>query len=225
MNTGTTTEDWAVANQRALMAELGALGARLRGETPNDTETSPALDMLCANFGLSAFERRVVLLCAGMELDGGIAAQCAAASGSGGNPWPSFGLALATIPDGHWDALANRAPLRHWRLIETIGNSPLVASRLHIDERILFFLTGVAQLDERLVGLVEPVREATQIAASQDALLDRLTRAWTSAVNDRRPLPALQLCGSDLSAKRGVAAGLCTRLAIALFRLPVAALP
>ena len=167
----------------------------------------------------------MVLLCAGMELEGGFAARCGAAPGSGGNPWPSFGLALATFPDGHWDALANRAPLRHWRLIETIGNSPLVASRLHIDERILFFLTGVAQLDERLVSLVEPVGEAAQIAPSQEALLDRLTQAWTCAANARRPLPALQLCGSDLAAKRAVAAGLCARLAIAFFRLPAAALP
>ena len=69
---------------------------------------------------------------------------CAAAPGSGGNPWPSFGLALAAFPEAHWDALAHRAPLRHWRLIETFGSGPLVASRLQIDERILFFLTGVA---------------------------------------------------------------------------------
>jgi AAA+ superfamily predicted ATPase len=230
MKPGTPGEDWSAANQRELTAELAGLGRVLRGE-PNESELLPpdsvpsALDTLCAMFRLSQFERRMLLLCAGMELDGGFAAQCAAAPGSGGNPWPSFGLALATFPDGHWDALANRAPLRHWRLIETIGNSPLVASRLHIDERILFFLTGVAQLDERLVSLVEPVREAAQIAASQDALLDRLTQAWTWAANARRPLPALQLCGRDLSAKRAVAAGLCARLAIAFFRLPAAALP
>ncbi len=124
------------------MAELGGLRARLRGESPNETETSPALDTLGAMFGLSEFERHVVLLCAGMELDGDFGNCCAAAPGSGGNPWPSFGLALAAFPDAHWDALTNRAPLRHWRLIETIGNGPLVASRLQIDERILFFLTG-----------------------------------------------------------------------------------
>jgi hypothetical protein len=68
-----------------------------------------------------------------MELDGGFAAQCAAALGSGGNSWPSFGLVLALFPEGHWDALSSLAPLRHWRLIETIGNGPLVASRLQID--------------------------------------------------------------------------------------------
>ena len=40
-----------------------------------------------------------------------------------------------------------------------------------------------------------------------------------------RALPALQLCGPDLSAKRALAAALAGRLTIELFRLPVAALP
>jgi AAA+ superfamily predicted ATPase len=224
------SEDWSAANQRGLMAELSRLRRVLGGE-PNEPEAPPpdstpsALDALCAMFGLSGFERRIVLLCAGMELDGGFAAQCAAAPGSGGNPWPSFGLALAAFPEGHWDALANRAPLRHWRLIETIGNGPLVASRLQIDERILFFLTGVAQTDERLVSLIEPVRESAGTPASQTALLDRLAAAWKSACEAKRALPALQLCGAGLSGKRALAAELLSRLTIVLFRLPAAILP
>ena len=186
---------------------------------------SPALDALCAMFGLSQFERRVVLLCAGMELEGEFAQQCAAAPGSGGNPWPSFALALAAFPDAHWDALANGAALRHWRLIEAIGNGALVASRLQLDERILFFLTGVAQLDARLVSLVEPVRKCADISASQAALVERLTRVWKSAFENRRALPALQLCGTDLAAKRALAGELSARLTMALFRAPVSALP
>jgi AAA+ superfamily predicted ATPase len=223
-------EDWSATNQRALMTELAGLSRLLKGE-PNDPGApkpesgSPALDALCAMFRLSHFERQVVLLCAGMELDGGFAAQCAAAPGSGGNSWPSFGLALALFPEAHWDALSSRAPLRHWRLIETIGNGPLVASRLQIDERILFFLTGVPQLDERLVSLIEPARETGEICASQTSLLERLRGAWQSAFETKRPLPALQLCGTDLSAKRALAAALTDCLTIRLFRLAVAALP
>jgi len=56
----------------------------------------------------------------------------------------------AAFPDAHWDALANNAPLRRWRIIEICGDGPLAHSRLRIDERILFFLTGVWQLDARL---------------------------------------------------------------------------
>jgi hypothetical protein len=225
MNSGTTSADWAATNQRALMRELGALSARLRGESPNESETSPALDALCAMFGLSSFERRLVLLCAGIELEGEFANHCAAAPGSGGNPWPSFGLALTTFPEAHWDALASHASLRHWRLIEIVGKGALVSNRLQIDERILFFLTGVPQLDERLVGLVEPLREATEIAESQRTTFERLESAWKSAFASRSPLPALQLCGADPGAKRTLASALAARLTIDLFRFPAAFLP
>src|SRR5262249_9433378 len=100
-------EDWAQANQRSLMAELVRLGRLLRSEPDEETpaaDSSSALDTFSTLFGLTSFERRIVLLCAGMELDGDFANSCAAAPGSGGDPWPSFGLALAAFPDAHWDA-------------------------------------------------------------------------------------------------------------------------
>ena len=226
MNPATPTkEDWGAANQRRLTAELGALSARLRGESPDDTETSPALDALCTRFGLSPFERWLVLLCAGVELDGEFANRCAAAPGSGGNSWPSFGLALAVLPEAHWDALAPDAPLRHWRLIEIVGNGAVVANRLQIDQRILFFLTGVSQIDERLVSLVAPLGGLAEIADSQRPVFDRLEHAWKSAILERHPLPALQLCGSDAGAKRTLAAALAARLTIDIFKLPAALLP
>jgi hypothetical protein len=217
--------DWEATNQRALMSELEALGARLRGESPNESETAPALDALCARFGLSSFERKLLLLCAGMELQGDFGNRCATAPSSGGNPWPSFSLALATCPDAHWDALAPHGALRYWRLIEIVGNSAIVSNRLQIDERILFFLTGVPQMDERLVSLVEPLRGTLEVADSQRPAFDRLENAWKQAVAARAPLPALQLCGSDGGAKRALAATLAASLTIDLFRLPAAFLP
>jgi hypothetical protein len=221
-------EDWAQANQHNLMEELARLGRLLRREPDEETsatDSSSALDALSTLFGLTSFERRIVLLCAGMELDGDFANSCAAAPGSGGNPWPSFGLALAAFPDAHWDALANNAPLRRWRIIEICGDGPLAHSRLRVDERILFFLTGVWQLDARLVSLVEPLREIPEIADSQRAVLDRLESAWKSAFDTGPPLPALQLCGPDAGAKRSLANALAARLSIDIFRLPAALLP
>jgi len=221
-------EDWAKANQRDLMAELVRLGRLLRREPDEGTPatSSPsALDTLCALFGLTTFERKIVLVCAGMELDGDFASSCGAASGSVGNPWPSFGLALAAFPDAHWDALGNNAPLRRWRLIEICGDGRLTHSRLRIDERILFFLTGVSQLDARLASLVEPLQEAAEIAESQRVVLDRLESAWKYALANRHVLPALQLCGLDAGAKRTLATALAPRLRIEIFRLPAALLP
>jgi len=223
-----TVDDWAQTNQRNLMAELARLGRLLRREPVDETPatgSSSALDTLTTLFGLTSFERRIVLLCAGMELDGDFANSCAAAPGSGENPWPSFGLALAAFPDAHWDALANNGSLRRWRIIEICGDGPLAHSRLRIDERILFFLTGVWQLDARLASLVEPLRGTPEIAESQRAVLDRLESAWKTAFTSGLPLPALQLCGPDAGAKRSVASALAARLTIDIFRLPAAFVP
>jgi hypothetical protein len=219
-------EDWTSANQRALMNELRALKSSLGGALPNEceSETSPALDALGERLGLSPFERRIVLLCAGVELEGSFAAACASAPGSGGNAWPSFGLALAAFPDAHWSALGHHTPLRYWRLVEVIGQGALVANRLQIDERILFFLTGVSQLDERLVRLFA-LPETSPIADWQVALLEKLETAWKSASGNQAPWPACQLCGPDGAAKRALASALAERLTNRLFCLSAMLLP
>ena len=238
--------NWVAANQRLLMAELGALGRSLRAESGNAgartddgstgestalreaREAMPApsaLDALCGACGLSDFERRILLLCAGVELDGKFGAQCAAAPGSAGNPWPSFGLALAAFPGAHWDALAPGRPLRYWRLVEITGNGPLVTNALRIDERVLFHLTGVPALDERLAGLVQPLREPAGLPVSQRPLLQRLAGAWEAASHPGQRPPVLQLCGADPGAKRDLAAHLAKGLRMAVFSLTAASLP
>ena len=82
MSPESAQEKWSTANQRCLMAELAVLSRLLRGETGEGPELQalrearavmpapPALDTLCAMFGLSEFERRILLLCAGVEIDG-----------------------------------------------------------------------------------------------------------------------------------------------------------
>lgn len=230
MSAESTAQDWAVANQRCVMVELATLSRLLRGETEEGAELEEAraalpapsaLDTLCALFGLSDFERRIVLLCAGVELEGEFASRCSAASGSSGNPWPSFGLALATFPNAHWDALAPTAPLRRWRLVEITGSGPLVAAALRIDERILFHLTGLAPLDERLAGLVRPVPETPELPSSQLTSFNRLASAWQS----ESPAPVLQLCGADNASKRALAARVAQRVGAKLFALSAVSLP
>ena len=75
---------------------------------PNDTsalDTQPAaLDALCVSFGLSRFERDLLLLCAGVELDSTVASLCAAAQGDPSRNYPTFSLSLAALPDAHWSA-------------------------------------------------------------------------------------------------------------------------
>jgi ATPase family associated with various cellular activities (AAA)/Winged helix domain, variant len=163
--------DWTEANQRDLMCALDRVRLLLeahaaRGRVaPDSTSASAepaaaedpgplALAALVRLFGLSAFERDVVLLCAGIELDARFAAAVAAAQGAPPErPEPTFALALAVLPDAHWSALTPAAPLRAWRLVELRG-AGLTGAPLRLEERILHFLTGLNQLDERLQGLV-----------------------------------------------------------------------
>src|SRR5262245_44517245 len=79
------------------------------------------LDKLCAKFGLTAFERRALILSAGCELDSAFAALCARAQGNPAMAYPTFGLALAALPDPHWSAVLPVSALRHWRLVELGG--------------------------------------------------------------------------------------------------------
>ena len=186
----------------------------------------PALDTLCALFDLSPFERDVLLLCAGMELDSAFAGLCAAAQGDPQRAYPTFSLALAALPDAHWSALTPMAPLRRWRLVEVGSGSALVSSPLRIDERVLHYLTGVQHLDEHLLGFVEPVapRLPADLVLSHRETAQRIAAAWAQA-SGQGLLPVAQLCGSEPAGKRDVAAAACSLLGLNLYRMPAQAAP
>lgn len=236
---------WAEANQRCLMAALAVVRARLRGhgrsDAPQDDASSietleemlrgataaiptpPALDIVCAAFGLSPFERAVLVLCAGVELDAAFAAECAAAQGDPRARHPTFGLALAALPGAHWSALTPAAPLRRWRLVEVLAGGSLATSPLRIDERVLHFLTGVPYLDERLSSLLEPLPCDGPLAPSHRALISRIASHWSDA--DPHRLPAVQLCGTDASARRATAAAACAAVGLQLHAIRAADVP
>ena len=103
-------QDWTIANQQLLVAEFNRLSQRLLPTADGRGDPAPALaqarqalsgdsaiDWLAREFGLSGFERDVLLLCAGVEMSGELAHACAQAQGDPGRPWVSFGLALSTL--------------------------------------------------------------------------------------------------------------------------------
>jgi hypothetical protein len=230
---------WTEANQRHLSAALavvrGALerhaagecrgAAAEQGQALTEVEADlPALAALCATFGLSPFERALLLLCAGVELDSRFPALCAAAQGDPARAYPTFSLALAVLPEAHWSALTPAAPLRHWRLIEVGTGSALTLSPLRIDERVLHHLAGVSHLDERLTALVDPVRPPGELVPSHRALAEDAVAALSHAAG-RSPLPVVQLCGVEADGKRAVAVATCAALGLSLNALPAHALP
>ena len=241
---GAETIDWLAANQRHLVGELARVRAALErhgagdaatpdGATPvlvtpaartTDLPAAFALERLVATFGLSPFERDVLLLCAGVELDAAFAGQCAAAQADPGRVYPTFSLALAALEGAHWSALAPDAPLRQWRLIEIVpGSEPLTRGPLRIDERVLHFLAGVQHLDERLAGMATPLTAADDLVPSQRAVAERIVAAWSRGAGG--PLPAIVLTGPDASAKRAVTAAAGAALGLQVFAVGADALP
>jgi len=238
--TGVFAPSWEEANQRGLMAALDEVRRALErhagtGEAPptaaEDTDpTRPAfgeayaLDAVCRAFSLSAFERSVLLLCAGMELDSTFAARCAAAQGDPRLAHPTFSLALAALPGAHWSALSPERPLRRYRLVEVRAGEVLTQSPLRIDERVLHHLAGVPHLDERLEGVVEPVSALDELPSSHERAAERITAAWRTAGRGT-PWPVVQLTGSAVGSKRALAAQACDILGLRLHAMRAAHVP
>lgn len=233
-----TASAWAAQNQRYLLAALGDVRSALQRHivAPHDAVlpvTSaapelprgqlPAIQTLCQMFGLSPFERDLLLLCAGVELDSGFAALCAEAHNDHQRPYPTFSLALATLPGAHWDAITPIGTLRRQRLIEVGPGAALTLSPLRISEQVLHFLTGVQELDERLRRMLEPVTPAAELAPSQRALAEELAAAWERARGGL--LPVVQLCGAGREDKAAIASAACALLGLRLHALSGARIP
>ena len=101
------------AQRDAVVAELDVLRALVRGDPADQVAQRRAaadaararlggapssLDRLTAGFGLSPFERSVLLLAAGPELVAAVAGELAE---HGAGPRLTFGTALALLPDAH----------------------------------------------------------------------------------------------------------------------------
>jgi hypothetical protein len=184
-----------------------------------------ALTRLCDALALSAFERDVLLMCAGVELDASFASLCATAQGDAQRAYPTFSLALAMLPGAHWSALSPAAPLRYWRLIEVESDrAALAQARLRIDERVLHHLAGLSYLDERLRGLVEPVPLPQEMPPSHHEVAQRVAEFWAGERYEP-VLPLVSLSGADAAGKRSIAASASALLGHRLHALHAADVP
>ncbi|MEP6762793.1 MAG: AAA family ATPase [Gemmatimonadaceae bacterium] len=224
-----TGSEWSTANQHDVAQSLDRVLAALAHHAgveapapsveaaaiPRNEVAELALASLVRLFGLSSFERDIVLLCAGIELDARFAPVLANAIADGTKRGPTFGLALAFLPDAHWSALAPDAPLRAWRLVELSGTG-LTTAALRLDERILHFLAGVAPADERLQGVARVLRADPIGSVRHHDLATNIARHIETvdvALNttDGRAL-AVQVTGADAGARLSMAASTCAIL-------------
>jgi hypothetical protein len=194
-----------------------------RAVAPVPPRTGP-LDVLVACFGLTSFERDLVLLTAAQELEPTTAARCAAASGDPERAYPTFSLALAALAEPHWSALTPLAPLRRWRIVEPADDTSLTTARLRLDERALHFLLGSPYLDARLHGQLRRAPVPDRLPPSYDLAADRITTAWTTGARADVP-PLVEVTGGDPRSRADIAAAAAARAGLGLYTMNAEDIP
>jgi ATPase family associated with various cellular activities (AAA) len=193
-----------------------------------DTTPPPALVLLASRFGLADYERELLLLCVGIELDPSLAALCAAVQGDRSATYPTFALAFEVFDNPSWQPLLPDRPLRHFGLIEVFqpAGTPLTASALRADERVVSYAKGASYVDDRLAPLLISL-EAPDMPAPPPSVLatvDRLVAELAGSPTGT-PLPVVQLLGPDSATKQLAAALVSQTVGLHLFQLPAELLP
>ena len=244
------SEQWFAANHRYLMAAIaqvqsalamqlqlqagksaaGANGGAVPEPVWQDEASLPAIEALCRLMQLSSFERQILLLVAGVEINPGLAAVCGEVMGNPQQSYPSFGLAMALFDHPHWTALTPDGPLRRWKLLELGPGPALSAMPLRIDERILHFLLGIELLDERLEGLaVGMAGQAVSLPPSYERLAEQMAVLGLMFGEQRKEgeslQPVIQLCGGDSATKRAIAQAACEVAGLNLIELRAESFP
>lgn len=232
---------WVRAKLEALVAASGDAESKRRTSHAKTISTAraamdkhaanknhvPALVQLARRLNLSAFEQNVLLLCTAMALDLSLPMLCAAASADRGKTYPTFALAMRLFDDEAWEAFAPSGPLRHWRLIEIhqVASEPLIAAALRADERIVNYVKGLNEVDDRVAGGARPLRPASETPhpPSHKELCDRLEASIRYESRDGA-CPVIQLFGAHAHSKREIACDLSRRLGTRLWRLSAASL-
>jgi len=164
------------------------------------TENLP-LKTLCHKFGLSNFERNILLLCVGMLLDPTFAELCAKVQGNPQLNYPTFSLALRALPSANFSIFFSESPLKIWQLIEVSQGLTPTSAPIKIDERIFCYLLGENSFDELLkcftYDLPDKILEIP-LSSSQEKIVEEMTISWLNVTNE---YPILQLSGFDSLSK------------------------
>jgi DNA replication protein DnaC len=163
-----------------------------------------------------------------MELEPDWGDRCAAAQGNSQRAYPTFALAMLLFEEANWRAFSPEGALRYWQLIEIHQPpaQPLNFCPLSLDERMMHYLQGHNELDDRLAPFLFPLDitpEGAAIAPSQQAIATHIERQLHHS-NLTRP-PVIQLLGSDPMSQQLVAWQVTQHLGMHLYRLPVELLP
>lgn len=211
---------WPEGNQAYLVAEFVRLKQHLGVKTEDGAEVTvravqavkkakralkapAAIDYLTELFGLTAFERELLLLCAGVEMDSSLAAACAQAQGSPQRTYVTFGLAMAVLPEPHWSALTPSRPLRRFRLLQVEEGHNLTSAPLRIEERILHYLGGINLPDPSLDSLAHISASPDGIGEEQQRIALQVAQVIQSFAQHSL---VIHFCGDDPQGQEDLAA-------------------
>jgi hypothetical protein len=212
------------ADRDALLAALAPLSARLSNERSECATVArdSALARIVETFSLDAFERDVLLLAAGCEIDRTFAPALVRALGEPAHALPTFGLALGALSDPVWEALAPESTLRRYRLIEPLPSTTFSGTHYRVPERVLHALLGLDVLDESLAPLVTPLDPPGLATPAHDELVATLVARWSP---DAQEWPILACVGEDPGAQRAIAARVANACGLNAWALDARALP
>jgi hypothetical protein len=199
----------------ASLTETPASTGRSNGRSILAAEDRHPFEQLRAGFGLSQFEHDVLVMCAGFELESRFSSE------AGGAAYPTFGLALTTLAQPHWSAIAPSGPLRYWQLLD-VGRGNLLDAPLQLEERTLQFVLGVPALDERLQPLVRPLSLAGMTGPERAEAVAMGVSHWDRIQSPGVPL---LLIGAHRSTRQSAFVRICRELGLQPYALDASALP
>ena len=247
--TNMTKEDWIAINQNCLVAEVNVVKAKVLkykrtlsdeefedgdllvekamsdlNQIEQEYEVNTRLKSLVDLFRLSQFEKNILLLCVGVELDASLGKILADIQGNTNGQMPTISLVLSLFENAHWSAIAPDGALRYWELVKLNKNEVLTASSLAIDELILHYLTGINTLDSRLVPYVSVLNSNTRLVASHLNLVEEIT-THLSNPSSEGITPVIQLQGNSKEDQKAIVTAIFSNYNLGIYHLPVHLLP
>ena len=241
-----SSKDWYKANYHYLLAQIEgvrqilaqyypAIEKRSTPQTPvpptipPDSPTNPLfrLDELCATFGLSAIERDIILICAGMELMPNFRLSCAAIHGDPQLNYPTFTLASIIFPSFDWSVVSSYSPLQQNHLIEIGASFPLTLSPLRIDQTLLCYLLGEPCLDSFLSNTIKEINlsqaPAIKLQPAPEQIAADLAKFLANHTISKNTI--VQLCGLEVAVIQDIVASACSVSGCQLFTIKASRLP
>lgn len=180
-----------------------------------------ALNKLVKQLRLTEFEQKILLLCAGTELDSDIGNLIAKLQGNPKSVHPSFNLALQLFSGSQLNALAPSSALRSWNLVKIHKGIRKLTSPIEIEEHILYYLLGIKDIHPDLEGLIESVNGNDSLSSSQEDILEQVITKFYDVAASK----TISLVGKDTQDIQALALSVANNMKHRLFKIAPTVIP